>query len=221
MPRRRAGSVSPVTSDDQDVSNDADAADDGSVTREVTRIVGERVRGLRGQRGLTMQQFADAAGISRAMLFKMEHGQAAASIATLAKVARAADVPLTALFRGLDEEHDAVLVKSGQGLEIMHEGSGPGRRYQDLGTLRGQTRAIEPVLITLTEPDAVFPLFQHGGVEFLHVLSGSLEYSYGAKWYLLEQGDTFQIHGEVAHGPHRLLELPVRFLSLKVYPTSE
>lgn len=67
----------------------------------------------------------------------------------------------------------------------------------------------------------MFPLFQHAGVEFLHILTGSLEYWYGAKSYLLKSGDTFQIHGEVTHGPHRLLELPVRFLSLKVYPTSE
>ena len=30
-----------------------------------------------------------------------------------------------------------------------------------------------------------------------------------------------QIHGEVAHGPVELVELPVRFISIKVYPASE
>ena len=168
-----------------------------------------------------MQQFAESAGISKGMLFKIEHGQTSASIATLDKVARAAGVPLTALFRGLDEEHDAVLVPAGKGLDIIHEGSSPGRRYQDLGALRGSRRVIEPVLITLTEADEVFPLFQHAGVEFLHVLTGSLDYGYGSNRYRLGPGDTFQMHGEIAHGPVRLIELPVKFLSIKVYPATD
>ena len=45
-----------------------------------------------------------------------------------------------------------------------------------------------------------------------------MEYGYGANRYLLAAGDTMQFSGEVAHGPTALAELPVRFLSLKVYP---
>ena len=188
---------------------------------EVSIVVGGRVRALRQELGFTLQGFASKAGISRGMLFKMEHGQTSASIATLDKVARAAGVPLTALFRGLDEEHDAVFVPAGGGIEILHVGSSPGRRYQDLGSLRGPGRVVEPVLITLTEADDVFPLFQHAGVEFLYMVSGSLEYGYGSSQYLLRPGDTLQIRGEVAHGPQRVVELPVSFLSIKVYPGPE
>jgi hypothetical protein len=48
-----------------------------------------------------------------------------------------------------------------------------------------------------------------------------MEYGYGPRNYLLESGDTIQIHGEVAHGPVNLVELPVRFLSVKVFPAAE
>jgi hypothetical protein len=34
-------------------------------------------------------------------------------------------------------------------------------------------------------------------------------------------GDTIQIHGEVAHGPVALLDMPVRFMSVKVYASPE
>jgi len=188
---------------------------------EVCRIVGERVRELRQGRGETMTHFARAASISIGMLSKIEHGQTSPSLTTLSGLARAAGVPITAFFRGLDEEHDAVIVRAGEGLDIIHEGSGPGRRYQDLGALRGPTRKIESVLVTLAESTDVFPLFQHAGVEFIHVLSGSLEYGYGANRYRLDTGDTMQIHGEVAHGPSRLIDVPVTFLSLKVYPATD
>lgn len=185
---------------------------------EVCRVVGERVRELRLSLGLTMERFADNAGLSIGMLSKIEHGQTSPSLATLTALSNTADVPLTAFFRGLDEEHDAVIVPAGKGLEIAHEGGNDGRTYHDLGALRGPRREIEPVLVTLTEPDQVFPLFQHGGVEFIHILEGTLEYGYGSKRHVLTVGDTMQLHGEVAHGPTALIELPVRFLSLKVHP---
>ena len=190
-------------------------------TDEVCRVIGERVRDLRQSLGLTMERFAEQAGLSIGMLSKIEHGQTSPSLGSLTNLANAAGVPFTAFFRGLDEEHDAVIVPAGQGLDIAHEGGSTGRTYQDLGSLRGPRRVIEPVLVTITSADEVFPLFQHAGVELIHVLEGAVEYGYGAKRYLLRQGDTMQLRGEVAHGPTALVELPVQFLSLKVYPLAE
>ena len=190
-------------------------------TAELCRVVGSRVRELRQALNMTMSAFADGADISLGMLSKIEHGQSAPSLSTLARLAATAKVPVTALFRGLDEEHDLVIVRAGEGHAIHHDRGGPDRLYQDLGTLRGPNRVIEPMITTITERGGVFPLYQHPGVEFLHVLEGSLNYGYGGKAYLLNTGDTMQIHGEVAHGPVEVVELPVRFISIKVYPAGE
>jgi len=190
-------------------------------TDEVCRVIGERVRDLRQDLGLTMERFAEEAGLSIGMLSKIEHGQTSPSLSTLTALANAGGVPFTAFFRGLDEEHDAVIVPAGGGLEIAHEGGSKARTYHDLGALRGPLRQIEPVLVSITKPDEVFPLFQHAGVEFIHMLEGVVEYGYGAKRYQLNKGDTMQLHGEVAHGPTELVELPISFLSIKVHPLPE
>ena len=63
-----------------------------------------------------MERFAETAGLSLGMLSKIENGQTSPSISTLTSLANAANVPLTAFFRGLDEEHDAVIVPAGKGL---------------------------------------------------------------------------------------------------------
>ena len=200
----------------------AESADSAELTaEEVSRVVGERVRELRLGLGLTMERFAERAGLSLGMLSKIEHAQTSPSLATLTSLANAAGVPFTAFFRGLDEEHDAVIVPAGQGLDIAHEGSSDGRRYQDLGALRGPLREIEPVLVTITEPNEVFPLFQHSGVELIYIVEGAVEYGYGSKRYVLRAGDTMQIHGEVTHGPTALIELPLKFLSMKVHSLPE
>jgi len=188
---------------------------------DVCRVVGERVRDARRALGLTMAQFAETAEISLGMVSKIEHGQTSPSLSTLTRLAHASRVPITAFFRGLDEEHDVVIVRSAERMEILHEGTREGHVYEDLGSLRGKTRIIEPMMVTLESSDEVFPLFQHEGVEFLHMLEGAMDYGYGPKNYRLEAGDTIQIHGEVAHGPVALVELPVRFMSVKVFPAAE
>jgi transcriptional regulator with XRE-family HTH domain len=185
---------------------------------EVCRAVGARARELRLDLGLTMAKFAEQAGLSLGMLSKIEHGQTAPSLSTLVRLASAAGVPVTALFRGLDEEHDIVIVRKDEGHEILHQGSSANRIYQDLGTLRGPNRVVEPMITTLNSIDEEFPLYQHSGVEFIHILSGALEYTYGGSNYTLNEGDTMQLHGEVAHGPVSVPDGPVRFISIKVYP---
>ncbi|MFT7473621.1 MAG: transcriptional regulator with XRE-family HTH domain [Verrucomicrobiales bacterium] len=202
-------------------SNDNAESTPTHATQEVGRAVGARVRELRTDLGMTMAIFAEAADISLGMLSKIEHAQTAPSLNTLVGLANAAGVPVTALFRGLDEEHDIVITRSGEGQEIIHEGSSPTRLYSGLGSLRGPHRIIEPMLTVLTDDSEEFPLFQHEGVEFIHILEGSMEYGYGSKSYKLFVGDTMQIHGEVTHGPVAILETSVRFLSIKVYPAAD
>jgi len=180
-------------------------------------IIAKRVREFRQELGLTVGQLADRSGISKGMLSKIENAQASPSLSTLARLSAAIQVPFTAFFRGLDEEHDALHVKAGQGLEIVREETRAGHRYQLLGSMRGQHRRMEPLLVTLTERNEVFPLFQHPGTELLYMLEGVMEYGYGSSRYMLEPGDTLQFDGEVTHGPAALLELPIRFLSIRAY----
>jgi hypothetical protein len=152
------------------------------------------------------------------MLSKIENAHTSLSLTTLARLAAALDLPVTSLFRGLAEERDAVFVKAGQGPEIVRMGTRAGHRYELLGTLRGPRKVMEPLLVTLTEPSEVFPLFQHPGIEMLYMLEGVMEYGYGSQRYRMEPGDALQFEGDIAHGPTGLLTLPISFLSVTVYP---
>lgn len=180
-------------------------------------VIAQRVREFRKQLGLTVEQLAERSGISKGMLSKIENAQASPSLGTLVKLAAAISVPLTSLFRGLDEEHDALLVRAGQGIEIVREGTRAGHRYQMLGEMRGPNKVVEPMLVTLNEQSEVFPLFQHPGIEFIYVLEGVVEYGHGSDRYLLNPGDAIQFSGEVVHGPTELVEIPIRFLSVIAY----
>ena len=193
----------------------ADSSSPKDLEEALGAAIAQRVREFRLQLGWTVGQLAVRCGMSKGMLSKIENAQASPSLATLARLSDALQVPVTALFRGLSEEQDVLFVKAGQGIEIEHRWSGAGRRYHSLGVMRAPINALEPVLVTLTERGESFPLYQHAGTELIYLLAGRMEYGYGSSRYLLESGDALQFLGGVPHGPVALLELPVQFLSLK------
>jgi len=198
-----------------DSTLDASAGAAGALEEALGAVIAERVREFRLQLGLTVGQLAEVTGLSKGMLSKIENAQASPSLATLARLSEALKVPVTAFFRGLNEEQDVLVVKAGRGLDIEHTNSGPGHRYQLLGSMRAPHNTLETLLVTLTERAETFPLYQHAGTELIYMISGRIEYMCGNSRYLLEPGDAMQFVGEVPHGPNSLIELPIQFISIK------
>ncbi len=168
--------------------------------------------------GLTLGEMANRAGISKAMLSKIENAQTSCSLTTLARLAAALDVPVTALFRGADTAREAVFTPAGAGARTVQRGSRVGHDYTLLGALRGPHKRMEAHLVALTERSEVFPLFQHPGTELLFMLEGEMIYGHGDARYPMRPGDALQLDGEGVHGPQELVELPIRFLSVVAYP---
>jgi transcriptional regulator with XRE-family HTH domain len=180
--------------------------------------VGASARRLRLAQGLTLAELAQNAGISAGMLSRLETGDVSPSLETLAALAKALGITLTALFRDDSASgSDAQLVKKGDGLEVVRRGTKRGHTYHLLASDRGPKRVFEPFLVTLTSKSEVFPEFDHPGTEFIHVLEGSLRYRHGTETFLLRPGDSLTFRGDVPHGPERLLKLPVRMLSVIIY----
>lgn len=64
---------------------------------DLAPAVGQNLRRLRTQRGLSLERLAKASGVSRAMLGQIELGRSAPTINVLWKIARALDVTFSAL----------------------------------------------------------------------------------------------------------------------------
>ncbi len=183
--------------------------------------IGRAVRGLRQRHDLTVAALAARAGLSVGMLSKIENGRTSPSLATIQRLAEALAVPVTAFLRSYEEQRDAVFVPAGQGLAIERRGTRAGHQYQLLGHGIGKRIAVEPYLITLTEKSDVFPVFQHAGQEFIHILAGEVVYRHGGKAWLMRPGDSLLFDADAPHGPEELRRLPIRFLSVIVSERDE
>ncbi|MET0449583.1 MAG: XRE family transcriptional regulator [Aeromicrobium sp.] len=214
-----------MTADEPLLRNEAGSARDRDPAEPLEAMVLEQaialnVRHHRMASGLSVADMADRIGISKAMLSKIENAQTSCSLATLQRLATGLDVPVTSLLRGADTEREAVYTASGTGPRIARHGTQSGHEYELLGALRGQHKRLESLMVTLTEDSRSYPLFQHPGTEFIHVLQGRMVYGHGREAYELGPGDSLQFDGEGAHGPVELTELPIRFLSVIAFPDS-
>ena len=184
--------------------------------------VGANVRRLRQAQGLNSGELARSAGISAAMLSRLESGDVSPSLEALSALAEALGIaPATLLKEDAATQSDAQLVRKGEGLEVVRRGTRRGHTYHLLASDRGPKRVFEPFLVTLTSKSEIFPEFDHPGIEFIHILEGSLRYRHGPESYLLKPGDSLTFRGDVPHGPDRLLKLPVRMLSIIIYGGGE
>lgn len=186
--------------------------------KSLDRFIGNVIRELRLKDNLTIAEVAAQAGISRGMVSKIENGQVSTSLETLSKIAQALGVSLAHLFRHYNmPSGGAQLVKSGAGMEVVRRGTKRGHTYHLLAYDQGPRKAFEPFLITMDDASEVFPTFEHPGTEFIYMLKGKIEYRHGQQTYVLEPGDSLTFRGDIPHGPERLIELPIHFLSTIIY----
>jgi transcriptional regulator with XRE-family HTH domain len=185
--------------------------------------IGRVARRIRDELGLTLANVAHQARISPGMLSRLETGRVSPSLETIVALAEVLGIRPALLLQDVGSpESIAQHTPAGQGLEVVRRGTRRGHTYQLLAAPRGPRKEFEPFFVTLTDKSEVFPGFQHPGTEFIYILSGELRYRHGKESYVLKEGDSLTFRGDIAHGPERLIKMPIRMLSIIIYSgTSE
>lgn len=157
--------------------------------------IGATVRRLRTSQGASMRALAAAAGVSQPFLSKLENGQVAPSISTLYAVATALGVAPTALLPAVSDSAASVVRLD------VREGAGTPR-----GQLltSGPGRATEAYLFTAEAGDSDDVDFEHGGEEFVYVITGCVVLSHGGVDKRIEAGGALTFDPT---SPHRLSAL--------------
>jgi transcriptional regulator with XRE-family HTH domain len=91
-------------------------------TADLAPVVGQNLKRLRAERGLSLEKLAQASGVSRAMLGQVELGQSAPTINVLWKIAKALEVPFSAMLSAKASQGARVLRASAA--RRLHSGDG-------------------------------------------------------------------------------------------------
>ena len=165
--------------------------------------IGSKVRQLRQQKLLTLQNVSDMTGLSKALLSQIENNLAAPPISTLLKISRALEIGIGHFFQE-DENGQRIVVvrrdeRPGPVRRSHHPSSAVGYYYQSLAyPMAGKN--MEPFMVEIDPlPERELHFYNHQGEEFLFVLSGTVEFRGSDRVIVLQEGDSLYFDAGLAH----------------------
>lgn len=184
--------------------------------------IGEKIRKLREVRDLSVEELAEQCQCNPEVISQLETGHLVPSLAPLLKIARGLGVRL-GTFLDDDPHSGAIITRTGH-----HESS---VRFSGLGTSNLSTldffslapnkkdRHMEPFLVDIHPTVAEdCMLSSHEGEEFIYVLSGQIEVTYGKDIHILSADDSIYYDSVVPHEVRAAGETPARILAVIYTP---
>jgi len=164
--------------------------------QDLTPVVGKNLRRFRAERGLSLEGLAKVSGVSRAMLGQVELGHSTPTINVVWKIARALDVPFSALISEERQSGTWVLSRSKARLLTSKDGVFSSRalfpmdrprnvEFYELRLLAGGREDAEP--------------HPAGTTENIIVAKGRIVLSIDGDRRLLDEGDAIFFEADVPH----------------------
>lgn len=185
-------------------------------------IVGSKIKGFRESKGLSVEEVAERSGLSAEQIRSIENDDYLPSLGPLIKVARALGVRLGTFLDDSDELGPVVCRAEERTASISFSNDATDTRknmeYHPLARQKAG-RHMEPFVIDIQpNEERQFHLSAHEGEEFIYVLEGQVEISYGRETYTLGQGDSIFYDSIVKHHVHAAPGQSARILAVVYIP---
>lgn len=159
--------------------------------------LGVRVKDLRKEAGLTLDELAGRSGVSRAMISKLERGEKNPTLVIAARLAEGLGVSLSRL-AGVEERREVVLVPRERRMVLRDPETGFER--QSLSpTFAGRGVEFLRNVVPEGSTSGDFPAHRKGVEEHIVVEKGELKATLGGEEYLLREGDALFFEADVPH----------------------
>ena len=154
--------------------------------------IGSRIKHLRKQKVLTLEELASRSELSKGFLSQLERNLTSPSIATLDDILEALGSSLSEFFRE-DKDERYVFRKADFYVDQ--------RETHTVNWIvpNSQRHRMEPVLIELPAGGKSFEMAPHDGEEFAYVLEGSVTLCCDGKQFAVRKGETFYLQGKSFH----------------------
>ncbi|MBL0224349.1 MAG: helix-turn-helix transcriptional regulator [Geobacteraceae bacterium] len=185
--------------------------------------IGEKIRGLRQQKRLTLQELSVLTTLSKPLLSQIENEQVVPPLATLLKIAKGLKVGIHFFFEDEGNRQKYILTRRE---EVKEDGTVPrpainsaSRPYVYHSLAQGlRHKHMEPFLVEFEEREWDEKLFfkHEGDEEFLYVTEGELDFHYNSEIIRMHAGDSIyydssQPHGWVAIGKEKAKAVAVLY----------
>ena len=156
--------------------------------------IGHRLKELRMELGLTQEELADRAELSKGFISQVERDLTSPSIATLCDILQCLGKTPEEFFADGGEEQVVFGTE-----DYFHKSDAEYGNDISWVIPNAQKNKMEPILLTLEANGSTYPDNPHEGEEFGYVLSGQVKIHLGNKVYKAKKGESFYY---AAHKKH-------------------
>ncbi|MGV8079099.1 MAG: helix-turn-helix domain-containing protein [Syntrophales bacterium] len=160
--------------------------------------IGKRIRSIRKERGITLEQLAQQVGFTKGYLSKVEKSSKSPPVSTLGMIARSLGVTISAL---LGEENNTTpisIVRRDERPIIARGGTAFGYSYEAVAH-KFPNKIMEPFVLTLPDNPKKKTMYRHEGHEILFVLEGTMKFFHGGEVFIVEEGDCIYFESSYPH----------------------
>ncbi len=167
--------------------------------------IGGRIKHLRKQKGLTLEELASRSELSKGFLSQLERNLTSPSVATLDDILEALGTSLADFFK---EESDTRVVFRSSDFYVNEK---------DDHTVKwivpnAQKHTMEPILLELPAGGRSFDMTPTAGEEFAYVLEGAVVLCSDDKRYNVKKGETFYMKCSTFHHLENEKKTPAKVL---------
>src|SRR5690554_1066267 len=156
--------------------------------------IGRKIKDLRMQKGLTQEELADRAELSKGFISQLERDLTSPSIATLVDILQCLGTSLEDFFANSTPEQ-VVFKKTDyfekKDIELKNE--------INWIVPNAQKNMMEPILLTLEPGGSTYSDTPHEGEEFGYVLAGNITINIGNNSYKAKKGESFYFLASKSH----------------------
>jgi transcriptional regulator with XRE-family HTH domain len=174
------------------------------MTSQTILTIGKKIREIRHQQDLTLQEIAESAQISKGLLSKIENGRTIPSLPVLLEVIAALQTDMSAFFEGVELENNRryMLIKKTEYMPFEKENRA-GFIYHSVFSQNMPGSLMDVALLELA-PGPQQKQVTTDGFELKYLLKGKVVYMLGRDRVEMEEGDTLFFDGKIPHVPVNL-----------------
>ncbi|ABF10977.1 transcriptional regulator with XRE-family HTH domain [Cupriavidus metallidurans] len=161
--------------------------------------IAERLAELRKLNGLTLEELAQRASLTKSYLSKLERGLSSPTIGTVLKLADALGVTVDQLITRSSRANEILHIRAADRIPFSPSTERLGYTYEAIATERPD-KAMQPFIMvppfTLEEDQ---PMASHAGEELIFVVSGEMEVLFDDRTVRMSAGDSLYFNASIPH----------------------
>ncbi|GAA3579807.1 XRE family transcriptional regulator [Snuella lapsa] len=170
----------------------------------ISSWIGSKIKDIRKEQGLNLNDLSEKSGISIAMISKIENGRVYPTLPSLLQLFDALEISLNTFFNDFyikDNFPGYIFRKRKEYKHVDKEEDSEGFNYETILSQTIKKSSMEISLLTLSEHSKRKKLTTDG-FEYIYLIKGTVDYELESQTFHMEAGDSLFFDGRMEHVPH-------------------